>query len=340
MQSISSLRTANPWAGDVDLEQRQYEQSNRDTAIASNELGLEAARIANESAKIDLQAKKAALKNQAANQAAASQMTNEFLAKWGDMNQATLDVLTKTLEGTFNSGGGVYGDLINDIKGQITQFDTNYGDMTKKAFDTTMADIDTRRDLVTGLVNEAQPDYRGVEGRAAADVSTQSELARQGMARDAMSYGVDPTSGNFGALMKKSFLRESRDKVDAMNKARLAEKESSMGLRTQLVNSIDPSVSAGVASNLMNQRGQLLGLQTQAAGAMSSAEKAKADTALGVANAIGGIGAQYGSLGSSLLGLQTAQGTYTGADITPTKKLNAAQAKNVADRAEFNALYR
>lgn len=286
------------------------EQSNLTTNQKSNELGLEAARIANESAKIDLQAKKAALKNQAAS----SQMTNSFLSKWGEMNQATLDVLTKTLSGAFNgeSGGGVYGDIINDVKTQLSNFDTNYGDMTKRAFDTTMSDIDTRRGLVTGLINEANPDYAGVEGRAAADVSTQSEIARQGMAMDAMSYGVDPTSGAFGALQKKSFLRESRDKVDAMNKARRAEKESSMGIRTNLVNAIDPTVSAGVASNLMSQRNQLLGLETTAANAMSSAEKAKADTALGVANAMGNIGEQYGSLGSSMLGLQTAQGTYSG----------------------------
>lgn len=63
----------------VTYNERMLEDSNKLTAIEANKLGLEAARIANQSAMIDLEAKKAALRNQAA----ASQMTNEFLAKWG-----------------------------------------------------------------------------------------------------------------------------------------------------------------------------------------------------------------------------------------------------------------
>lgn len=272
---------------------------------------LEAGRIANESARIDLEAKKAAIKNQAAS----SQMTNEFLSKWGDMNQKALEVLTGSLSGTLTGNtpaSGIYADLIGNIKTQISDFDANYGDATKQLLDTTMQDIQTRRGLVTDLTNMARPDYEGVSGKAAADVGTQFETARGEMARDAMSYGVDPTSGKFGALSKKSTLGEARAKVEAMNRARGAEKERSSGLMINAINAIDPTASANLASNLMNQKGQLLGLQTNAAQALSAAEKAKADTALGIANTIAGIGEQYGSLGSSMLGLQTAQGTYGG----------------------------
>lgn len=327
----------------VTYNERMLEDSNKATNIASNQLSLESARIANESARIDLEAKKAALKNQAST----SQMTNEFLSKWGDMNQKALNVLTNSLNGTLTGNteaSGIYGDLINNIKTQITDFDANYGDTTKQLMDTTMQDINTRRGLVTDLTNMARPDYEGVSGRAAADVGTQFETARGEMAREAMSYGVDPTSGKFGALSKKSILGEARAKVEAMNKSRQLEKERSAGLMTNAINAIDPSTSGNLASTLMNQKGQLLGLQTNAAQALSSAEKAKSDTALGIANTIKDIGAQYGSLGSSMLGLQTSQGTYTGgtgvSTTGSTKKLNAAQLKNNADRAEFNALYR
>lgn len=320
-------------------DQAMLEKSNRDTNIASNQLSLESARIANESAKIDLAAKKAAIKNQAAS----SQMTNEFLSKWGDMNSKALEVLTNSLSGTLTGNteaSGIYGDLINNIKTQISDFDTNYGDTTKQLMDTTMADINTRRGLITDLTNMSRPDYEGVSGKAAADVGTQFETARGEMAREAMSYGVDPTSGKFGALSKKSTLGEARAKVEAMNRARGAEKERSAGLMTNAINAIDPTASANLASNLMTQKGNLLGLQTTAANALTTAEKTKSDTALGIANTIKDIGEQYGSLGSSMLGLQTSQGTYTGNTGSAGKKLNAAQAKNIADRAEFNKLYR
>jgi hypothetical protein len=293
--------------------------------IGTSEQALEAGRIANKSARIDLEAKKAAIKNQAAS----SQMTNEFLSKWGDMNSKALEVLTGSLSGTLTGNtpaSGIYGDLINNIQTQIKDFDTNYGDTTKQLMDTTMADINTRRGLVTNLTNMAQPDYEGVSGKAAADVGTQFETARGEMARDAMSYGVDPTSGKFGALSKKSTLGEARAKVEAMNRARGGEKERSAGLMTGAINAIDPSTSAGLATSLMNQRTGMLGLQTQAANALTTAEKAKSDTALGIANTIAGIGEQYGSLGSSMLGLQTAQGTYGGTG-KPLSKWEAKKQK-------------
>lgn len=286
--------------------------SNKQTNIEANNLSLKAARIANESAKIDLMAKKEALRNQRA----ASQMTNEFLAKWGDMNQKALDVLTSSLSGSLTGGnaggGGVYADLINDIKGQISSFDTNYGDMTKKAFDSSMSDIEAKRGITTDLTNMAKTDYEGVSGRAAADVGAQSEIARGDMAREAMSYGIDPTSGKFGALQKKSYLGEARNKVEAMNKARAAEKERSAGLKVTAAQLIDPSVSAGIATNLMNQKGKLYDTQISATNAMATADKARSDTALGIANAIKDIGEQYGSLGGTMLGIQTGQGTYSG----------------------------
>lgn len=298
MRSGTLMNTSQ--ANDYDLE-----QSDKLTNIEANKLSLENARLANESTKIDNDAKKAALRNQGAS----SQMTNEFLTKWGDMNKETLDVLKNTLNGIYSGNSpstGIYGDIINNIKNQISTFDTQYGGTTQQLMDSTMSDVNARRGLVSNLTNMAKPDYEGVSGRAAADVGTQSEVARGEMSREAMSYGIDPTSGKFGALQKKSFLGEARNKVDAMNKARVAEKERSAGLTTTAINAIDPNVTGTLAMNLMNQKGNLLGLQTQAAGAMSAAEKAKADTALGVAQQMGNIGEQYGSLGSTMMGLNAA----------------------------------
>jgi hypothetical protein len=266
--------------------------------------------------------------------AASSNMTNEFLSKWGEINQETLSLLTKTLEGTFSGESpltGIYSDLMSNIQNQISSFDEQYGGYTQRALDSTMEDIDTRRGLVKNITNLAQPDYAGVSGRAAADVAAQSELSREEAAINAMSYGVDPTSGKFGALTKKSTLNEARDKVRAMNEARTAEKNRVTGLNLEALHAVDPTITAKIASDLMGQKTNLLGLQTNAAGAMTSAEKAKADTAIAVANAVGNIGSQYGSAGLTLLGINegrsgegagTSEGIYTSIYGDRGKKLD------------------
>jgi hypothetical protein len=239
-----------------------------------------------------------------------SNMTKEFLAQWGNMNTRSLDILSGILSGD-NSPPAEYMDLMSDIKGQISSFDEQYGGMTQRAFDASMQDIETQRGLVTDLTQMSQPDYAGVSGRAAADVAAQSELARGDMALEAMSYGVDPTSGKFGELTRKSHLREAGDKVRAMNEARRAEKERSTGLKIAALQNIDPSVSAGIASNLMGQKSNLYGLQTNVLGAMSAAEKAKSDTAIQVAKSIGDIGSQYGSAGLTMLGIEEGKNQST-----------------------------
>ena len=239
-----------------------------------------------------------------------SNMTKEFLAQWGDMNTRSLDILSGILSGD-NSPPSEYMDLMSDIKSQISSFDEQYGGMTQRAFDTSMEDIATQRGLITDLTRMSQPDYAGVSGRAATDVAAQSELARGNMALEAMSYGVDPTSGKFGALTRKSYMREAGDKVKAMNEARRAEKERSTGLKIAALQNIDPSVSANIATNLMNQKSNLYGLQTGVLGAMTAADKAKSDTAIQVAKSIGDIGSQYGSAGLTMLGIEEGRNQST-----------------------------
>lgn len=283
-----------------------------------------------------------------------SNMTNEFLSKWGEMNKQALDTLTKTLEGAFSGdsqASSVFGDLIGNIQNQISYFDENYGGYAKQALDTTIQDLETRRGLITNLTDMARPDYAGVSGRAAADVAAQHELAREDMALNAMSYGVDPTSGKFGELSKKSFLAEARDKVEAMNKARMGEKNRSAGLTAEALQAINPAISASIASDLMNQKSNLLGLQTNVAGALTNAEKAKADTAIAVANAVGDIGSQYGSAGLTMLGINEgktgaeAGSTYTpyndiyGGRVYQTGGINTNPAPSINSNPAVDAIY-
>lgn len=282
---------------------------------------------------------KKTLKGTSGSTSSSSNMTNEFLSKWGEMTQESLDILTDTLSGVFSGdtqATGIYGDLMTNIQNQISSFDEQYGGTTQQLLDTTLEDINTRRGLVTDLTNEAQADYAGVSGRAAADVSAQSELARQDMAREAMSYGIDPTSGKFGALTKKSYMGEARDKVTAMNQARLAEKERSTGLKVTALQNIDPTISGNLASNLMSQKSDLLGLQTSAAGAITAAEKAKADTALAVANAVGDIGRDYGSAGLTMLGVNEGTSGVSAGSTYPTTSTGLSLAKATPMQGTIN----
>jgi hypothetical protein len=288
------------------------------SAEKASEIYNKSSSMALESASLDLQAKRNASKNNAANSA----VTQEFLKKWGNISDTALSMLQNAFT-SGNSGNTELDALAGDIKGQLTQFETDYGGMTKTAMEGAMGDIETKRGLTTEMAGMAKADYAGVTGRAATDVAGQSAMARQEMAREAMSYGVDPTSGKFGALSKKSYLDESRNKVIAMEKARRGEKERSFTATQAAAASINPSESAGIATNLMTQKSNLLGLETTAAKASSDAAIAKANAITGAANVVSGIGEQYGSLGSTMLGLQTASGAGSGEELTRAQQLIA-----------------
>lgn len=267
-----------------------YNKTAQD-ASRSSKLGLR-------SQELDVQSKEQALKNKADTAA----LTKEFLSKWGDINTQALTTLQNAISGGTSIGNAEDNSLIQAVKNQIQTFDEQYGGIQTEALQTSLDDIKARQDITNELRGLAEPDYEGVTGRAATDVSTQSALAREASARELMSSGVDPTSGKFGALQEKSYLGEARNKVEAMNKARRSEKERATGLKMDVLDKIDPSASADIAKMLMSQKSDLLGLQTQAYNAATSADTSKAN----LANVMSDIASQYGSLGSTMLGLNTA----------------------------------
>jgi hypothetical protein len=281
-----------------------YEAANR-----ASEIYNKAAANANESAKLGIQQQKLDIANQrAATRASAanSQMTNEFLSKWGDMNSKALDMIQKAISGESGGGGGsneALKGVIDNINTQLNQFDTDYGNTSKEAYGIAMNDLRTKNELTNELRQDANPDYKNVEGRTAADVAGQSEIARQGIAMNALSYGVDPTAGKFGALTKKSYLSQAANTVDALNKARVAEKTRSTNLKMDLKNSIDPNTAAGIGANLNTQKNNLLSLQTSAAGSMSAADTARLNAITQAAGLVTDMGSQYGSLGATMAGM-------------------------------------
>ena len=239
-----------------------------------------------------------------------SQLTSDFLSKWGDISDSAIEMLQNVISGGGSTGDSDYDDLINSIKTQVSDFETNYAPAMKESTELALENIRASRGAVDTLKGLATADYAGVAGRAATDAKAQSEIQSQEAAKELMSYGVDPTSGKFGALSRKNALGTARNVVEAMNKARQAEKSRVGEAATQLAGAANTaaSTSTNLASNLMSQKSNLLGMQTGAYTAKTAAEKAKADTAIAVANALGAIGEGYGSMGATMLGLQIGSG--------------------------------
>ena len=94
-----------------------------------------------------------------------------------------------------------------------------------------LAQMQERQAEFSTWLSEQGTDIGGAVGRAAADVTGQSEISRQSEARRMLGMGIDPTSGRFGALSRRSALDEARNKASAMTRARRIETERGRGLR-------------------------------------------------------------------------------------------------------------
>lgn len=94
-----------------------------------------------------------------------------------------------------------------------------------------LAQMQERQAEFATWLSEQGTDIGGAVGRAAADVTGQAEISRQSEARRMLGMGIDPTSGRFGALSRRSALDEARSKASAMTRARRTEMERGRGLR-------------------------------------------------------------------------------------------------------------
>jgi len=237
---------------------------------------------------------------------ATANLTKQFLDQWGVGMADLKGFYEKILSGeTGGAAGGVLGDLQSKIMEEYESFKTEYQPMEREFFGQAREELGVRKELVGQMRELARPDYAGVAGRAAADVTGQSEMARQAEQRKMMSMGIDPTSGRFGALTRRSFLDEARNKAISMNLARRGEKERISGITGQALELTDPSKTAGIG----------LGLQARRTGMLETAAsigKTQADILKTKADIIGGYAENvvrpYGEFGGTLLGYGIGRG--------------------------------
>jgi len=235
--------------------------------------------------------------------------TNEFLQSWGKINDATLATYNDMIAGLDVAGAdSTIRDLITDIKQQSTDFSSMYGGLESEAVAGARSDVASKRQLTGQLMAGAETDYAGVEGRTAADITGASEAARSAEAREMMSYGADPTSGEFGAMTRKSFMDEARNKTVALNLARRGEKERATGAAERAYGMIDPSESAGIASGIASQRAGYTGMAADLGKAESDRMAGITSAKTDIAGRIADMGRDYGSIGATQLGINTASG--------------------------------
>jgi hypothetical protein len=213
----------------------------------------------------------------------ASKEYDSILSKYDDLAQS--------IKTQYGEGSAEFDNAINNIESVLQNIigeTGKYDEQTEQALATALQQIETKQGLANQLISESAPDFKGVSGRAAADTGTQYELARGETAREAMSYGIDPTSGKFGALQKKSVLGEARAKVEAMNRARNIEKLRSMDATLKAASIINPMEAGSLATSLMAQKGSLLGLQASTANALTAAAGAKGAYGLNAMDVLAG----------------------------------------------------
>lgn len=117
---------------------------------------------------------------------------------------------------------------------------------------------DTYGGLEQDLVAEVSkplglPDYAGVEGRAAADVTQSFASRRDATNRDLQRYGINPNSGRYAGIQRLNDMTETALKAGAMTTARRNEKTRMDVLGQNRIANMNNVLNAGKGSNAAAQ---------------------------------------------------------------------------------------
>ena len=289
-------------AGGLDYgTQRGFEnvQLNR-----QNKAKSDLAETAAAQARFDLEQQREAweLKKQSAT--AGSELASKFLSEWstalkdvkgifGDASTFMKDAMKSLTGGGTGSSSSGFDQVMSQLKNSYQDYQQNYAPAANQFIQAGLQEQAMRTGAIGRLEQYATPDYAGVRGRAAADVSGQSELERAAMERKLLSMGIDPSSGKFGALTRKSYLDQARNTAIAMNLAARGEKERAAAVTAQEASLLNPAATAGVGLNIANRGSAILGQQAALETAKINAETAKAGTIGNLATGMGTLATGY-----------------------------------------------
>jgi hypothetical protein len=263
---------------------------------------IQMGQTAQASAKWKLQQSKEAWELQKKSADMSGKLATQFLSQWGTSMGSlegmygkafdSLAAVTKNIQGGTGGQFGALMDLTTQMDEQYQEFKQTYDPAAQEFLAGAREEAGLRRGMAQKITELGKTDYEGAMGRAAADVTQQSEIARQAQAREALSYGIDPGSGRFGALSRQSALGEARNKALAMNVARRGEKERLTAMAYKGMEVLDPSKQGQLALGFAKAGTEMLG-------AKAGIAKAAADVSTAQTRAVTDIAKTTGSLASS-----------------------------------------
>ena len=296
--SSAAYRTAG---GNDYYHQTAFEEQQRNLqSRAKTGLALTAA----EQARFDLKQREEAWELKKRSAVEGSKLASKFLGEWltamkdvkgifGGASTFMKDAMKFITGGGTGSAPSGFDDVIVQLKNSYQDYQKNYAPAAKQFIQAGLQEQAMRTGAIGRLEQYATPDYAGVRGRAAADVSGQSELERAAMERKLLSMGIDPSSGKFGALTRKSYLDQARNTAIAMNLAARGEKERAATVTAQEASLLNPASTAGVGLNIANMGSTILGQQAALETAKVNAETAKARTIGDLATGMGTLATGY-----------------------------------------------
>jgi hypothetical protein len=186
-------------------------------------------------------------------------------------------------------------DINKQMDEQYAEYRRTYDPAAREFLQGAREEAGLRRGMAQSIMDASKPDYEGVMGRAAGDVTAQSEIARQASQREMLSYGIDPGSGRFGALTRRSYLDEARNKAIAMNLARRGEKERVTNLALEGMKVVDPTKQGELALGFARTGAEMLGQKAGVAKAAADVSIAQTQALSNIARSASDIAGSYGS---------------------------------------------
>lgn len=167
------------------------------------------------------------------------------------------------------------------------------GDKQAAFADAEMERYDTSfRPIEDQIVTEAQagPDYEGAMGRSNADVAQSFDKAQGINERNMQRYGIDPSSGRYGAQRDQYATNRALAEVGGRNQARAQEDDKSWARRLTALD-----IGKGNRGDAINAMGSAAGnYQNYATGMQSQANQAANSASKGVQT----FGGQLDKIGS------------------------------------------
>lgn len=311
---------------DIMFGEERQKRSDREARDAESSLIQSEVNLAGTAAgqaSWDLQLSKEQWDFQKKQAAAAGAFATKFMGEWSSAMKGLKDVYGKTFDAIFGGGeGGAIGGQVgklNELGDLMTQEYKDYRDKwgaTETEFmEQAKVEGQARGQAISELQQYSRPDYEGVQGRAAADVAGQSEIARQSAAREQMGYGIDPSAGKFGALTRRSYLDQARDTAINMNVARRGEKERAAGVSLDIARTADPRISGNLALGISQGGNALARTAADVYGAGAQAISSQTNA---LANLTGSYGSQvvspYAEMAGSMIGMGGIPGGTGGTD--------------------------